>query len=298
MNLRLFSIGNSFSANALRYLPLIVRSSGSARLTIGHAMIGGCSLEKHLKLAELHETDPASPEGSPYRFRGKAASLKEMLSAEKWDCVTIQQHSWLSITPETFRPFARELCGYAGRYAPGAEIILHQTWAYRSDDTEHYKDGFTQKKMWRAVGESYKGIAEELGIKRIIPTGDAFQKVCETPEWRFETDKNFDFKHPVWPHVPDQTHSLHIGHRWTDSPNGPVFGFDGRHANMAGEFLGGCVWFCSLFGMDVRKVRFKPARLPARDAAFLKRAAYETVFGADAATRGSGSARGSSPSRS
>ena len=34
----------------------------------------------------------------------------------------------------------------------------------------------------------------------------------------------------------DQTHSLHVGSRWVKRP-------DGHHANRAGEYLGGCVFY-------------------------------------------------------
>jgi hypothetical protein len=53
-----------------------------------------------------------------------------------------------------------------------------------------------------------------------------------------------------------------------------VFCLDAHHANVSGEFLGGCVWFETLFARDVRENPFVPAGMPDRDAVFLKDVAH------------------------
>ncbi|MDQ3813130.1 MAG: DUF4886 domain-containing protein [Armatimonadota bacterium] len=125
---RLFVIGNSFSGNATRYLPQLAKEGGH-ELIIGRAELGGCPLERHWSHVEAAEANPDDPKGKPYG--GK--SLREKLSAGTWDIVTIQQYSMFSSDVETYRPYAQKLRDFIKKLQPQAEVVMHQTWAYRSD---------------------------------------------------------------------------------------------------------------------------------------------------------------------
>jgi hypothetical protein len=275
---RLLAIGNSFSGNATRYLRDIVSSSGTCELVFGHAMIGGCPIEKHIRLARQHEADPTAPEGMPYAGPNKTKTgLKELLTAEKWQYVTIQQYSLFSPRIETYRPHAMDLVEYIRKYAPQAEIVFHQTWAYRADDTKTYVNGYDQTAMYQDLTKAYHTIAGEVGINRIVPVGDAFQLVAESPERAFTPDAQFDPKTAVHPTLPRELHSLHSGYAWKKVGEKHVLSLDTHHANSAGEFLGGCVWFEFFFNQDVRTIAFKPLRLTDEDAAFLKDIAHRVV---------------------
>ncbi len=270
--IKLFAIGNSFSANATKYLKDIVKDSGNCELIFAHAMIGGCPLEKHWNLAQKNEANPEDPEGKPYILNGKKASLKEMLMTEKWQYVTIQQYSMHSYKIDTYRPHAKNLYDYIKKYAPDAEIVIHQTWAYRADDKQLFKDGFDSVKMYQQLTNAYYTIAKELGCK-VIPVGTAFQLACESPEWQFKCDESFDCKNPKSPALPKELHSLHSGYSWKNKK----FGFDTHHANFAGEYLGGCVWFEFFFKEDVRKIKFKPQKMLDEDAVLLRDFAHKVV---------------------
>ena len=275
--MKILAIGNSFSANATRFLGDIAHSAGDCQLTFAHACIGGCPLEKHYNLALRHEGNPSDAEGMPYTLGQERMGLKEMLSAEKWHYVTIQQYSMHSFKIDTYRPFAKLLCDYIHTYASQAEIVFHQTWAYRLDDKDTFVNGYAQEKMYQDLATAYQMIASEIGIKRIIPVGDAFQLVSESPEWRFTPDKEFNYSAPHYPDVPREVHSLHVGYGWRGEGTEKTFFVDTHHANSAGEYLGGCVWFEFFFGRDARAVRFKPPQLSGEDAEFLKEIAHNVV---------------------
>lgn len=278
--LKVLAIGNSFSGNASRYLNDIIKAAGDCKMIFGHAMIGGCPLDKHYNLAMKNEENPEDPMGKPYKAGGKKLSLKEMLQSDKWDVVTIQQYSMYSFKPETYRPFSKDLYAYIKKYAPQAEVVFHQTWPYREDDPL-FKDGFTREKMYQDLTKAYYSTAKEIGIKRVIPVGDAFKLASESPEGKFEKDPNFDYKNPEHPKLPDQAHSLNVGYSWKkDNKNPeakPKLGYDGHHANMAGQFLGGCVWYEFLFGGDVTRNSFKPKEMSDEEAKFLRRIAHQIV---------------------
>ncbi len=195
--LRLFVIGNSFSGNAMTYFPQIAKSGGYD-VTVGRAEVGGAPLEFHAGALKANEADLNDPKGKPYN--GK--SLRELLAANTWDVVTIQQGSFVSSAIDTYQPHATVLRDFIKKLQPNAEVMMHQTWAYRSDSDKfgavrpnHLAE--TQKEMWEESRKAYHQTAKELGI-RLIPVGDAFWRAASDPVWSYKKDPNFDFKTPVF----------------------------------------------------------------------------------------------------
>jgi hypothetical protein len=271
-SLRLFIIGNSFSQNAARFLPQFAQEEGH-ELVIGRAEIGGASMQRHWESVEAYEANPEDPKGKPY----KGKSLKMLLSEGTWDVVTIQQNSMNSGYPDTYQPYAGNLYQYIKKLQPQAEVILHQTWAYRSDaktftlvgKSAHAPD---QKAMWENSRAAYHSTAKKMGL-RLFPVGDAFWQVSSDRKWGYQPDKNFNFANPVPPALPAQDHSLHIGYYW----NKTKLGFDANHANAAGEYLGSLVWYGVLFDESPRQIDYLPEKVPADFGKYLKKVAVKEV---------------------
>ncbi|MCL4207424.1 MAG: DUF4886 domain-containing protein [Pirellulaceae bacterium] len=275
---RLLTVGNSFSRNATRHLEGLVEAGGH-ELIHRPIIVGGASLELHADKAQRHEQDANDPAG----LYANGRSLKQELQSEPWDFVTIQQASIRSHDVDTYRPYARQLFDIIRKYAPQAEVVMHQTWAYRCDDprfaVESPKPGepATQEAMYQGLSNAYRTTAAELGV-RMIPVGDAFYRADTDPRWGYRPDSQFDFQNARPPALPDQTHSLHIGWRWSKRPDGTsVLGMDGHHANLAGEYLGGCVFYEFLFETSVVGNPFVPAGLDPDYARFLQQTAHDTV---------------------
>ncbi len=272
---KVLAVGNSFSENATTYLPQIVAGAPEpCKLILAKATIGGCDFSRHFRHAETHETDPGNPEGKPYK-KG-TQSLKEMLQADKWDFVTIQQASPKSFRPETYRPDAKRLYDYIKKYAPQAEVVIHQTWAYRGDEPR-FGTAFcaSQQEMYRGLCDAYAGIAEELGC-RLIRGGDAMELARRSPEWGDVPEcLKFDRKTTVYPTLPNQSRSLNNGYSWKKDKEEWKLHYDGTHANVAGNYLLGCVWFEFFFGVSAVDNSFVPDKLDAKDAAILRRIAHE-----------------------
>ncbi len=273
-HVRLLAVGNSFSGNATHYLGnLVAASPGGNKLTFGHASIGGCSLDKHVRLAEAFDKDPGDPLGRPY---AKKSSLRDMLQREKWDYVTIQQVSIKSFELESYRPWAKKLHDYIKRYAPQAQVLIHQTWAYRDDDPIFRSGDFSAEAMHRRLSRAYATIAEELGCQ-VIPVGDAFYKVRQDPAWRFDARRAVDPKAYTYPQRPEQGRTLHAGWRWITRGDRHLLVNDAHHAGLAGEYLGACVWFEFLYRQSVVGNPFVPRGLPQEDARFLQEHAHQVV---------------------
>lgn len=245
--IKVLSIGNSFSVNAHKHLKQIADSMGSP-LVLGNAVIGGCPLQRHW--------NNASTNGVCYSYKGEKITLEQFLKADKWDVVTIQQASGSSRFPDTFEPFGTQLIAFIKAHAPQAEVVVHETWAYRQDEKRITNWKISTDAMYADVSKTYKDFAKKHGL-RVIPAGDAFQLARKTPAWGDYTPANKETGAPA--------------------SGKTLQGGDGYHANTSGEYLLGCVWYEFLFKKDVRPSTYLPKGLSPEDAAILRDIAHKTV---------------------
>jgi hypothetical protein len=275
---RLLTVGNSFSGNATEYLGKITQAAGNV-LIQRSASIGGGTMAQHWAKVEQHEKDPNDPNG----LYASKRSLKQELQAEPWDIVTIQQASIVSHDLSTYQPYATQLRDFIKKLVPKAEVVVHQTWAYRRDDPRFTKpptkpgEPATQQAMYDGLTKAYETIAAELGA-RIIPTGDAFQLANTDAAWGYKPDTKFDFKSAQPPALPDQTHSLNVGWQWKKGADGKTtLTMDGHHASPAGKYLAACVWYEFLFEESAVGNSFVPKEIAADDAQYLQKTAHRAV---------------------
>ncbi|MDP4089654.1 MAG: DUF4886 domain-containing protein [Bacillota bacterium] len=173
--IKILAIGNSFSQDATHYLHKIAKADGIDTKVV-NLYIGGCSLERHWQNIEqdarlyLYELNGESTE--------KYVSIKDALTEEEWDYVVTQQASHDSGIQESYYPFVINLFNYIREYAPKAELLLHETWAYETDSTHDcfVRYNHDQHEMYERLGRAYRRAVEELGV-RMIPSGDIIQKV-------------------------------------------------------------------------------------------------------------------------
>lgn len=271
--LRLFVVGNSFSNNATRFLPDLAKAGGH-ELIMAKAQTGGCSFERHWNAVEAFLADPNDAKGKIYG--GK--SLWDNISTGTWDVITVQQYSLLSPDYATYQPFAAKLHAHLKKLQPQAEIVIHQTWAYRRDAVKFGqvakgKNAASNQEMWEKSRAAYWRLAADLKA-RVIPTGDAFWRVDSDPKWGYQADTSFDSKTAKHPALPLQRNSLHVGYRWSAEQK---LGMDANHANVAGEYLGALVWYGVLFGESPEPLTFVPPGIAPEFAAHLRRVAGQVV---------------------
>jgi len=234
---------------------------------------------------DLINTDPIVAQNFYLEIDGEKLLLSGVSGLDiELDVVTIQQASILSHNLNTYRPYAQELSDYVHKNAPGATILLHETWEYRVDDPRfsptNTKEGEpkSQDEMYKGLANAYATIAKELGVRR-IPVGDAFHAANRDAKWAYHAPaEKFDSKKAKQGELPDQTHSLNVGWNWKKGKDGKTtLGMDGHHASMAGEYLGACVWYEVLFGRSVEGNTFVPPGLDADYAKFLRATAHRAV---------------------
>ncbi len=274
--IKLLTIGNSFADSAFVYLPQVAESAGD-KVVMDRANIGGCPLEKHWKLVEQSEADPSV---KPYY---KKYTLREKLESEKWDVVTIQQYSGYSWRPETYEPYAKNLQAYVKKYAPQAELIMQETWAYRFDDGRYKQWNMTQQEMFEKLVAAYEKASSDLGV-RLIRTGEAVQLARETQPVKYvpyNPEELKTLKHPA--ELPSQAGSMVFGYKWDKRKNketGAEEWFiknDPAHLNNRGRYLQACLWYGFLFDKPTSDIKFDPKELTPEDAAFLRATAQKIL---------------------
>ncbi len=271
--IKILTIGNSFADSVVQPLTQIVQSVPGCSLKIDRANIGGCSLERHWKEYEQSLKDPAH---KPYS--GKKANLVDMLTKEKWDVVTIQQASPESWKPESYQPYAENLIQLIRKHAPQAEIVIQQTWSYRSDSPRLTGWKIDQKEMYNRLTKNYTDLAAKYNF-RIIPAGLAVQLSREGEKKPFQPLSPEKLKELKPPALPDSSGDVVGQSRWSkDKKSGEQkLNTDTTHMNRRGAYMQGCVWFAMLFGKKTSDIRYVPKEIAPEDAKFLRECAQKAV---------------------
>lgn len=273
---KVLTIGNSFSNSVTCFLPEVVKSVPGCELVLEEASHGGCELHRHWRYIECEESDLVFS-----MYQDRRWKLREILAREEWDVVTIQQASRYSWKPETYQPYASMICDYIRKHAPQAEIVLQQTWAYRTDDPQlavYGLWGISQEEMYERLTLAYEQIAKELSL-RIIPTGHAVQLARRQQQEPFQAYPPAMLKTLRWPDLPPQAGSLVGKIYWAKNQETGELELhrDTIHLNTRGKFLQACVWFGFLMQRPVEEISFVPTEIGAQDAIFLRDIAAQTL---------------------
>lgn len=224
--INILAIGNSFSQDATHYLQQIAAADG-IDLKVANLYIGGCSLMTHYnnivdnKADYLLEINGSSTD--------KYISINDALDMEKWDYIITQQASHDSGVQDTYEPYLGSIISYVKDKCPGAEILLHETWAYETD-SQHpafVNYDYSQTKMYDCLKKAYYSEAEKYNL-RVIPSGDVIQKLRAIDPFRY-------------------------------GYGGMSICRDGFHMNIIyGRYLLGAVWYKVLTGNAVAKNTYVP----------------------------------------
>ena len=285
--LKVLMIGNSFSVCVGTYLPRIVKSVPGNQLELTSAYIGGCTLERHSDNLKKAEKDPefkpygikvwSSASGKP--LRQGSGNVNALLKNNKYDIITIQQGSPKSWNYATYQPFADELIAYIRKYQPKAEIVIQQTWAYRTDSPRLQPNQkaswkFDQTGMYERIRDSYAKLAKKYHF-RVIPVGDAVQKYRKYTPVKYQPSETV----PEYPKVPSTAGEVVGRGYWkTDAKTGKKeLKYDYIHLNSKGHYLQACLWFAFLYGEPVSKIAFVPKDINEEEAKLLLRCAQEAL---------------------
>ncbi|MBQ9335828.1 MAG: DUF4886 domain-containing protein [Lentisphaeria bacterium] len=266
--MNILTIGNSFTWSLQQYFPAVVNAGGE-KLNLKFMNFGGCELKRHWTYIESETVYPG------IGFYQGARMDKTLAEGADWDIVTIQQASHMSWRPESFEPYAGKIVEYVRKYAPKAEIVVQQTWAYRADHPKFAPGsewGISQDEMYRRLTQNYKDLAARYGL-RMIPTGYAVQLTRENDAVKFRPYDPELLNKLTWPDLPPQAGDPVGNISWAKNAEGELFlQKDLIHLNVRGKYLQSCLWFAFLYGKspEITAQYFLPEEIGNTDAAFLR----------------------------
>lgn len=290
--LKVLMIGNSFTASVMRETPKLAKAAG-VTLDIVQCGIGGCPLERHWANVEKAGDKSFKPYGISWNYASdpkktfpRRANVTDMLVADRWDVVTIQQASGKSAFYETYQPYADNLIAKIHELAPQAEIVIQETWSYSPYDGRLAKWKMDPKGMHAALKGAYSQLAKKHGL-RVIPTGDAAQLFRERlpVEYGMLLTKK-EIAALKQPELIDFHGDVAGSCRWGQGRKGKQKDWqeiklrcDFPHFNPRGHYLQACVWTAFLFKADPTTFTYRPKGLPEADAKLMRECARDAIAG-------------------
>ncbi len=181
-DLKILSIGNSYSQDAQAYIAKMAQAEGKTVKCV-NLYKAGCALSTHASgwtnTEAIYNYELNGESGTDYNA---FVSLKAVLESDQFDVITLQQASWTSVSYSTYQPHLNNLIAAIREKQPNAKIYLHQTWAYGDAHANHTSNasytGGTMATMWEKIEAAYNSAATETGLE-LIPAGQAIQNAQE-----------------------------------------------------------------------------------------------------------------------
>lgn len=256
--LRVLAIGNSFSEDAVEQYLWDLGKEAGVTFVIGNAYRGGWSLIGHWNDARSGNSN------TEYRkvTDGKRVnlgkySLREIITDEPWDIITLQQVSQDAGLPETYEPGLSLMIGFVKALAvDSVRLGFHQTWAYAQDSSHKgfAKYNFNQYLMYSSITSAVDKAMRyhQYDLSFYIPSGTAIQNARTTVLANNSTK--------------DKTVNRELTR-------------DGYHLNYTmGRYVVACTWFEKLTGRSVVGLKSRPKGLSKGLAAIAQKAAHAAVL--------------------
>lgn len=242
--IKLLTIGNSFSDDAVEQHLYGLCQAAGVPIVIGNAYIPGCSLERHSNNAKTGKSE--------YSYRkivnGKRSispnhSLESIVIDEDWNIVSFQQGSAICGVYESYEPYLTDLIDYIIELLPETKLAWHQTWAY---DEDSWHDAFptydsNQKTMYEAILDCTRKANAAHQFDLIVPNGTAIQNARGTA-----------LKHRL------TRDSYHLSYNY-------------------GRYLASCTWFEALTARSSVGNSYKPEALTDEEARICQLSASKAI---------------------
>ncbi|WP_316811158.1 DUF4886 domain-containing protein [Pedobacter heparinus] len=245
--IRILSIGNSFSEDALEANLYELAKEKGITVIIGNMYIGSASLEQHKtniqNNASVYSYRKIGKDGVRKIYNN--VRLDVAVDDEQWDYVSFQQVSQNSGQLETIQASLPAVFNYVKSKVknPKVKYVYHQTWAYAQTSTH---EGFAnynrnQMTMYNAIVNVSQKVKEIVPVDIIVPAGTAIQT--------------------------GRTSAIEDG-----------FTRDGYHLNPLGRYTAACTWFETLFNQSTVGMTYKTEGLGNFEASVAQNAAHFAVL--------------------
>lgn len=182
--LRILAIGNSFSDDAMEYLPALLDNLGVHNVELARLYVAGCSLERHIRMYANDESAYqyySSEAGRSWVKASRKVSLRKALDDGEWDIVVMQQASGFSGRYDSYQPYLDTLISIVRRAQPDARLAWHMTWAYAESSThaQFANYGNDRTRMYNDICDAVQMMIVEHPdtFRYLIPSGQVIESL-------------------------------------------------------------------------------------------------------------------------
>ena len=180
--LKILSVGNSFSIDTMEHLAGVALSAGVKKVTLGNLYIGGCSINRHWSNAQAD-----APVYRYYTNNGSGWQITpeyksgDAIKSEKWDFISIQHGTGdgSRYTSELSYENLPALVTYVKSLAwQGAKIAFNMAWVGETYKNHHEINSYNGdlESMYRNLTRITRDLVSNVeGIDIISPVGTAVQ---------------------------------------------------------------------------------------------------------------------------
>ena len=174
--LKILAIGNSWSQDYFAYLPPILSSMNCDWMCTPRILsLDGATIGNHVEyFNESARYEYYCYDYTENRWCMESLSPRQVLSAEDWDLVVVQQQSSNAPYLETYQEQLPALMDSIRRYAPQCEVALVLTAARRDGNWANIPG------VWNSICETVRRVARDFSIPTIIPVGTALELAANT----------------------------------------------------------------------------------------------------------------------
>lgn len=187
--LKILFIGNSFTKDAVEHIPGLLAAAGIKDIKLYHMYYGG------RRVYEYNDGYTSSVDYHCYRCENGATSwtdvtghsLHEVVSSDKWDIVTIQEHTgravawdWTASQKSAFQGLVDKIKADCPDKTPDFYFIMSQAYhdMNRIATADRGQINFkTTEEMYNVIVEMTKKLMADIPFKDVIATGTCLQNL-------------------------------------------------------------------------------------------------------------------------
>ena len=191
--LRVLSIGNSFSLDALSYVPFIMNSvAPQIYLKLDIMYIGGGSLNEFYNALDSTTWAPVD-EGTPTNFihywshgakpwdARRDVPMTSVIDSHPWDVIVLQQQSNASRDYSTYQPYLSQIIDWLDEKVTWEHQYAWLITPSYPDNLPRLAPDTSSVQMFERILECVRNVQNDTGIELLLPCGTAIQNARTTP---------------------------------------------------------------------------------------------------------------------
>ncbi|MBQ9802505.1 MAG: DUF4886 domain-containing protein [Clostridia bacterium] len=181
--IKILSVGNSFSDDTMWCLPQVARAFGVENIKLGNLYVGGCSIRQHHAhiTGDLPVYAYRRNTGGDYWVTVSGWRISEAIASGDWDVISIQHGTGdgsYYTDPVYYEKLGALVAEVKRQAGDRTKIAFNMTWVGEPDRKHHEIEAFggDQMEIYRRICALTRELILPMeGIDMVSPTGTAIQ---------------------------------------------------------------------------------------------------------------------------